>query len=377
MNKKEIAEIRKQLKADRCALTRICGCYADVEKRKLAAFSSPFLSLEDEEIDKYLELFRKVLSGTLEKNMLNMEFPYGAEEEGGAQAFLMRLRESFLEDEDLVDEYFDKVIESCMGSDNLLILLVCGAYDVPGRAKDNIDMEDASDEVFSFMLSCVCPVKQSKPGLSYDAGRKFFYEQIREWVAQPPMLGFLFPAFNDRATDLHSVLYYSKNPEDLHLDFADAVLGCAVPPSPKMQHETFQGILQESMEESCDFETARGLHTALHALTEEKKKEPEAPVVHKEELRAMLAESGAAPQQLEAFETSFDESAGKGAAFLATNLMDTRRFEVRTPDIRIQVSADRADLIETQIIDGRPCLVIPINDALTVNGLPVKPPAAE
>ena len=327
-------------------------------------------------MSKYFELFRKVLSGTLEKNMLNMEFPSEAEEPGAPQDLLMRLRACDLEDEDLVDQYYDRVIEACTGcsgSDNLLTLLVCGTYDVPGRAKDDTELEDASEEVYHFVIGAVCPVRLSGAGLSYDAERRSFHDLTREWVARPPMLGFLFPAFNDRSTDIHNLLYYSKNPEALYLDFADAILGCALPPSPKMQRDTFQEIVQEALEESCDFDTALNLHTALHALTEEKKKEPEAPVLHKGELRTLLAESGAGPQQLQAFEASFDESAGKDAAFLASNLMDTRRLEVRTPDIRVQISADRADLVETKIIDGRPCLVIPITDTVTVNGLPVIP----
>ena len=217
MNKKEIAEIKKQFTPDRCSITRICGCYVDGEKNKKAEFKEAFLSLPEEDMFKYFELLRKNLSGTLGKNLINLEFPLAAEEEGGPHEFLLKLRNSRLQDDALLDAFYDRIIENYDYVGNYLILLIHDAYDIPGKTSDNIEMEDASDEVFSHILCCICPVSLTKAGLSYFASEGCFRNRVRDWVVDMPSIGFLFPAFNDRSTDLHSLLYYTATVSYTHL----------------------------------------------------------------------------------------------------------------------------------------------------------------
>ena len=207
MNKKEINEIRKQFTPNNCTITRMCGCYVDGEKNKKTELKEAFLSLPEEEICKYFDIFRKTLSGTVGKNLLNMEFPLDSEFTGGTQEFLMRLRDSKLTDEDLLEQFYDKIITSYDYGENFLILLIHAAYDIPGRASDNMEMFDASDEVYDYILCSICPVDLCKPGLSYNVQDNRFQDRIRDWIVGLPNLGFLFPAFNDRSTDIHSVLY--------------------------------------------------------------------------------------------------------------------------------------------------------------------------
>ena len=147
MNKKEVTEIKKQFTPNNCAITRICGCYVDGEKEKKATFKDAFLSLPEEEMFKYFDLFRKALSGTIGKNLLNMEFPLSTEEEGGTQEALLKLRDSRLTDDHLLDEFYTRVIDSYDYAENYLILLVHAVYDIPGKSSDGSEMFDASDEV--------------------------------------------------------------------------------------------------------------------------------------------------------------------------------------------------------------------------------------
>lgn len=102
MNSKEIAEIKKTFKEDRSSISRICGCYVDGEKNKVTEFKEAFLALPEEDLFKYFSIFRKSLSGSLGKNLLNMEFPLEEELEGGKYALLMKLRETELKDEDVI-----------------------------------------------------------------------------------------------------------------------------------------------------------------------------------------------------------------------------------------------------------------------------------
>lgn len=377
MNKKEISEIKKQFTPANCAITRICGCYVNGEKEKVAQFAESFLPLPEEDIFKYFEIFRKSLSGTLGKNLLNMEFPLETEKEGGTQEFLLQLRDSQLKEDDLLEQYYDKVIESFGYGENYLILLIHGAYDVPGKSSDNLEMFDASDEVYHYILSCICPVKLAKPALSYNAEEKCFQNRIRDWIVELPLLGFLFPAFNDRSTDLHSLLYYSKNAEELHFDFTDHLLGCVVPLSAESQKAAFQSIIEETLGETCDYEVVRNIHENLHQMAEEKKDCPDPLLLSQAEVKNLLSISGAQKEQLDTFDQHFEETAGTNTAFLATNIMNTRKYEVKTPEVTIQVSPDRPDLVETRLIDGRPCLVIPITDQVQVNGITVQPEKKE
>lgn len=372
MNKKEIAEIKKQFTPENCAITRLCGCYVDGEKNKKTEMKEAFLSLPEEEIFKYFEIFRKTLSGTVGKNLINMEFPLDTEMPGGTQEFLMKLKNSRLTDETLLEAFYDRMIETFGYGENYLILLVHGAYDIPGKASDNEEMFDASDEVYEYLLCAVCPVNLSKAGLSYDAETNRFGTRNRDWMVEMPLTGFLFPAFQDRSTDLHSMLYYSKNPEELKEDFVDRMFGCRVPLSAGGQKETFNAMIEDTLDEECTFEVVRNLHEKLHELVEERKDESEPVTLDKAEVKHLLAASGVQQEKLQELEEHFEETAGEKSSFLAANVMNARKFEIKTPDVVIQVNPERSDLVETRMIDGRQCLVIAVDDRVEVNGISAK-----
>lgn len=370
MNKKEISEIKKQFTPSRCAITRICGCYVNGEKEKKTQMKEMFLSLPEEEMFKYFDIFRKTLSGTLGKNLVNMEFPMETEDYGGTQAFLMSLRESQLNDPNLLNEFYDKVIESYDNGEHYLILLIHSVYDVPGKTTDGLEMDDASDEVYDHILCAICPVKLSKPGLSYQAEINEFHDRIRDWIVDMPEVGFLFPAFNDRSTDIHNILYYTKNPEDLRNSLVDRLLGCVLPLTAKSQKETFQTLIEDTLTGEGDYEIVRTIHENLTEMIEEKKEEPEPLILDKTDIKKLLSNSGVAPEKLENLEKQMDEV--PPVPFMASNIANIRKFEVKTPDVVVQVNPSRADLVETRIIDGRQCIVIEINDAVEVNGIPVR-----
>ena len=247
-----------------------------------------------------------------------------------------------------------------------------GLYDIPGKSSDGMEMFDASDEVYEFLLCSICPVKLSKAGLCYNSKTNCIEDRIRDWLVEMPDQGFLFPDFNDRSTDLHSVLYYSKNPALEQMDFMEQLFGCAQPMSAQGQQETFNAIVEDTLGDSCDYETVKNIHERLNEWIEESKDEPEPLILDKTEVKSLLAESGAGSEHLENFEENFETSAGEQTALLAANVTNTRKFQIKTPDVVIQVNPSRADLVETRIIDGRPCLVIAVDDHVEVNGIHVR-----
>jgi hypothetical protein len=372
MNKKEILEIRKQFSPANCAITRICGCYVDHEKNKKLESREAFLSLPEEEAFKYFEIFKKTLSGTLGRNMLEMEFPMDAEMPGGTQEFLLKLRDSKLEDDMLLQEFYDKIIESYIYEENYYIVLIHAMYDIPGKSSDGLEMFDASDEVYEYLLCSICPVGLSKPGLSYNAEDNRIQDRIRDWVVDKPDKGFLFPAFTDRSTDLHKAVYYTKKTQDLQEEMIAHVLGAKMPVSADSQKEIFQIIVEDTLGESADYETVCTIHETIHDLIEEHKDEPEPLTLDQTELKKVFEKSGVSNEQMESFEQNFCETAGEKASLQASNITEMKKFQIETPDISIKINPERMDLIETREIDGRQYLMIAVDDHIELNGISVR-----
>ena len=372
MIKAEVNEIKRLYTPSNCSITRICGCYVDGEKNKKTEFKEAFLSLPEEEIFKYFELLRKTLSGTIGKNMLNLEFPLATEEEGGTQEFLLRLRESKLKDDALLEEFYNKVIGSYDYVGNYLILLIHDAYDVPGKTSDGLTMDDASDTVFEYILCCICPVNLSKPGLSYDAQANEFHNRVRDWIVEMPETGFLFPSFNDRCTDIHSTLYYAKNPEEAHPEFVDGILGAVLPLSAGSQKETFQALIEETLGEDAEYEVVKNIHENLTEMIEEHKEIPEPLMLDKHQVKNLFEKSGVQEEKLNDFEMLYDAAAGENTSLMVSNVVNTRTFEVKTPDVVVKVNPERADLVNTVTIEGRRCLVIELSDHVEVNGITIR-----
>lgn len=372
MNKKEVLEIRKQFTPENCAITRICGCYVDHEKEKKAELKRAFLSLPEEEAFKYFDIFKHTLSGTLGKNLMNMEFPLEQELNGGTQEFLLRLRDSKLEDDLLIEEFYDKIIENYIYAENYYIILIHAVYDVPGKASDGMEMFDASDTVYEHILCSICPVNLTKAGLTYNAATNNIEDRIRDWIVEAPVKGFLFPAFQDRASDVHNILYYTKKPEDIQPELIANVLGSTIPLTAGDQKATFQAIISDTLGEECDYEVVRNIHDNLNEMLEEAKEAPEPLELSKPDVKRLLTRSGVPEAKLESFDEEFEEIVGEKKTLLAANIASVKTFQIETPDVIVKVNPERSNLVETREIDGRRCLVIAIDDHLEVNGIEIQ-----
>jgi hypothetical protein len=233
-------------------------------------------------------------------------------------------------------------------------------------------MFDASEEVYDYFQAVVCPVDLAKPALSYDNTSASFRSRIRDWVVGMPAVGLLFPAFTDRGNDIHSCLYYSKNAEDLHFDLTETLLGCQAPMPAGLQKEAFDQVVEQSLGDKCDFETVKEIHEALMARQEEHEEDQEGDTLGIGDVRVILSKAGIADEDLESLDDVYEENIGRDSRLMAANVRSKTKFEVHTPDVTITVSPDRTDLVETRIIDGRKCIVIPVTDEVIVNGIHVR-----
>ena len=374
MNKAEILEIRKQFVPDRNTIDRICGCYVDHAKNRKFTFRKAFGSLPEEEMFKYLDIFSHSLTGTIGRNLIPLEFPLDQEEEGGTQNFLLRLRDSGLKDDILLDEFYDRVIDNYQDAENYYIILINAAYDVPGRTTDGLTMEDASDNVYEYILMSICPVKLSKAGLSYNEVDNCMQDRNRDWVVEGPAKAFLFPAFIDRAADIHNMLYFSKKAEDLQPVFIEAMFGGVPPMSAGEQKDLFQSMVEDAVGDDGDFTTVRQIHENLSQLMEDHAQDETPLSLGREEVRDLLSGSGVDDERVARIDKTWtDYGAGEGQPLLASNIVNTRRFDIEVPDVVVKVKPDRTDLVETREVDGKNCLVIEINGRVEVNGVSVRP----
>ena len=373
MRKQEISEIKKLFTPGNCSITRICGCYVECGENKKTEWNLAFLALPEDELYKYFEILRKSLSGTLGKNLLNLEFSEKSGNEGGQQEFLLHLRDSKLRDDALLEQFYDRIIESYEYVGNYLILLIHDAYDIPGRTRDGIEMEDASEDVYEYILAYICPVELSQTGLSYNAKENAFQNRLRDWVVGMPDTAFLFPAFNDRNGDLYRTLYYSKDAKELKEEFINKMLGCRLPLSADCQNEAFQALVEEVLGDICSVESVKNIHEKLTKTVQKQEDNEEPLVLGGEEVKTVFASSGVPNEKMELFDQCFDKIIGRDTKLLLNNIYSGRNFEVKTQDAIIRVNAGRTDLIKVKEIDGRQQLVIDLQGPAEVNRIEVKP----
>lgn len=370
MNKKDISEIKKLFKKDGGAIDHICGCMIDGEGKRRMEFRDAFYSLSDEEADRYFEIFKKALSGTLGKNLHSLEYTIEQETEGEAYKLLDELRQSALKDDEVLDRFYSAVASTYSIGDSYYVVLLHCNYDVPGKGTDGLEQDDGSEEVYSFFMCCLCPVELSDAGLFYNTAENRVEERTRDLCIRPAANAFLFPAFTDRCQDVHSVLYYAKKPEELHEEFIDGCIGGPTPLSFKSQKEAFQEIVTRAVGGECSFDTACRLQENITELMEEYSDVPEPLKLGKPEVKKLLEKSGASDEDLEQFDSVYEDAAGK-SELMAENLVSKKSFAIKTPDIKISINPQYLDLVQIQQIEGQRCIVIPIDDSVEVNGMSV------
>ena len=375
MNKKDIAEIRRRLNSESHNPIEIRGCYVNGKRNVVSAFHRSLMSLPAEEADHYMSIFKKIFSGDFGKNLTQLHFPLDEVMEGEAHGLLTDMNRDCLNDDELANEFFVHIIENVQMEGNYLILLLHDTYDVAFRSHSAGDDDGGADSenVFSYILCAVCPVKPTKSCLSYIASENDFHTKDQDWVVSSPEMGFMFPAYEDGGPNIHDALYYTKDVSNSHIDFTLAAFNVDAIAAPAEKKEAFQSLLVESLQDECSMEVVQAVNEQLIAKVAEQKadKEAETAVVTKEEVSRMLTGCGVSDEKKEAFERNFDETFGTAMDVPAASIVNERQFEVRTPDVVVRVSPDHAGLIETRVIDGIKYILIRADEGVTVNGMSV------
>ena len=357
---------------------------------------------------KYLEIAKKTMSGKLGNNLLELEFPLSEEENLGKQQFLMGLKSSALKNDDLVNRFYELVIENFEYTGNYLILLFHDAYDVIKKSSDNAEL-DESEEVYEYLLCAICPIILTKPGLGYKEEEQKIASRIRDWVVDVPVTGFIFPAFTDRSTDIHSLLFYNKDTKEPHNEFIAGGFGCITKKTGTEQKMIFKDLVineasdEEDKGEDIFYDIQENINYILEeeALIDDGSKEPL--LITKEKLASIMDDAGV-PEEIsqkieEAYVEEFEDEPvmaefildSKG---LADNVQKKREQglvkevcelkqqlsdmslkvneEIKDKDIDliVKVKPEKVEMIKKQLVDGKMCVVIPLEDDenLVING---------
>lgn len=371
MNRQDISEIRRRLNPDKNSIDMICGCYVDEKGQVISTFSRSLISLPTEEAEKYLGIFRRTLSGMPGKNLVEIGFRPDQVMEGEEHRLLTAMKNTALKVDQAVDKFFRKVMDELKMEGNYLILLMHDRMDLPFKARDEFQVDAPSEEMFEYILCAVCPVKLTRPALCYCPDDQGFHDRELDWVVSAPELGFLFPAFEDRAANIYSALYFTRDSAENHDEFVSAVFGARAPMPAAAQKETFDALLGDALMDECSLEVVQTVHEQLRDRIEERKadRQAEPPTISKREMRSVLESCGVSQQRVQAFEEKYDEEFGPAVDLSAQNIVNPRQFELRTPDVMIRVNPERSDLVQTRLIDGSRYILIRADEGVEVNGV--------
>ena len=379
MNDKEIAELRRRFRADRTGISRIRGAYVNEKREIISELDQSVALMTETEADELLSLLKKTMSGKVDTNLLDIHFTTQQVMESPEHKLLCNLRETALQDDETVHALYQKIINSLEIEGNYMILLASDAYDVFTYRKDG-GKDDESTEIFRYILCAVCPIKIAKPSLSYYVRENCFRNVVADSVISPPALGFMFPAFDNRSTNLYGALYYTRATDNNHPEFTDAIFNAGPLPMPATeQKETFRSVLADATGEACSLPMVRSVHAQLHMAMEEHKisKETDPLTVDKYAIRDMLEFCGVSEESVSQFEEKFDKGFGQNATLSPRNIVETNKFEVRTPDVVIKVNPARTDLVDTRVIDGVRYVLVRADGGVEVNGINVNIDVAE
>lgn len=368
MNEKEIGEIRRRITPDKTSIQRIRGCYVTEQREIISTFNSSLAMLNEIETEELLPIIKKTLSGTLGKNLIDIEFSTHQVVSGEEHKLLSELRSSSLENDEAVDALYKNIIETVQIEGSYLILLASDKYDVFSYGGDGTKDEDSAT-VFSYFLCSICPIKLTKTALSYYGDQ--FHTVAANSIISNPELGFMFPAFDDRAANIYGALLYTKNTSDSQDAFIEKVFKSEPPMPAAIQKETFEAVLSDTVANECNMEVVQAVHEKICTMVDEHKaaKVREPLMISKATVKNVLSDCGVAEEKITAFDEQFDKSFGQGAEVPPKNIINTKQFEVKTPDVVIKVNPERPDLIKTEIIDGTKYIMIRAEDEVTVNGV--------
>ncbi len=376
MIQKEINEIRRRLTGERNCISRFYGCFVNQQKEIVARIDASSALMPQNEKDRFLAIIRKTLSGGLGKCLTDITFTTQQVTSSEEHALLMKLKDTSLSDEEARDKLYTKIIENVQMEGNYVILLIADTYDIPFKGADGESRGKDSTDIFSYFLCSICPVKDGKAEIAYIREENEFHSFITPQTVASPEVGFMFPAFDDRNTNIYNALFYVRNTALMQEALIDSLFKTKAPMSVPEQKEIFTTALTQALENECSFDVVQSMHEQIRErITQHKESKDPLPLdFTADDVGNMLKYSGVAEEKVQAFREKCNEDFGENATLIPTNIIESKKFEVVTPQVKITVDPEYTYSVETRVINGRKYLLIPADDSVTINGINIKIP---
>ena len=373
MTEKEIAEIRKRLRHDRNNITRIYGCYVSADKEIRNEFTQTVGLIPLETNEMLFGTLKKTLSGRTGRNLHDIAFRTEQVGTSDEHKLLMTLRDSELGNADAVHELYEKIIGSYPTDESYVILLAYDTYDLPNVSRNDESFDDDSTEVFRYILCSVCPIKLTKTQLGFSNGDNSFMNIGADNSISAPEIGFMFPSFDDRSTNIYNALYYTRSASENYQTVTDAVFNTEAFMPAVEQKETFQSLIAETVGDECDYDLIQNVHGQITEMIAEHKNtnQQEELSVGKTEIKNILTKCGVSEENISKFDENYDNSFGERSSFNPQNIIDENNFEVKTPDVTIKVKPDKSYLVDTKVIDGVKYVIVRAEEGVEVNGVKI------
>lgn len=371
MTEKELREIKRHLKPEKCNIPKIVGCFVNENGEIISRISQSMVLSDSLVSEKLLGVMRKSLSGALGTNLSNISFSTKQVLESEEHKLLIGLVKSELKDEELLERFYSTVKESVKLEGNYVILLANDRYDVFSYKSDGSEGE--STEMFSYVVCAVCPVKNPTEALSFGEADCLFHLLSPSSVLQAPELGFMFPTFDDRRTNIYNALYYTKSTAESYPDFTERIFASEPIMPPKKQRAAFGECLSDTLAEECSFDVVKAVQSRIEEIVEINKesKDPEPLTVTKATVASVLEDCGVTWESIEKLGAAFDEAFGKNAELSPKNIIPVNKFELQAPEVSVKVDPEHRDIVSTREIDGVRYVMIRVDGPITVNGITV------
>ena len=223
ITQKCLAELKENCTKENVSFSRIKVAYVG-EGEVISGFNQSFLTLPDEEQFKYAAMARQVFSAKPEEKMLELE-AVGANISPFEHLADAGLKAEILDNEFEVGGLLESITKNYLTVGRYAIILIEDNYDII-KVNSADETLDESEETYHYLMCMICPVKLTDPGLECsDEGIRL---RKRDWVIGKPEVAMVYPAFEDRSTDVDHIMYYVSNPKDTHTEVMTEILNTEI-----------------------------------------------------------------------------------------------------------------------------------------------------
>lgn len=384
MNKREVSEIRRKFftESDTLVMNRVLTVVVnpnhDTQKVRYQNVISG-ISITEYEQAVYYDTLKKVLSTKIGKKLIEYDFPSSAYEKAGSQNIMYNVTQSAFLNADDTEAFINQIASNLKKEAPYAIIAAHCTYTV--FKKNKADEEDKySTEEYRFIITAICPIEPGDGALAYNFSKDEFINSAdtKLFINRIPSDGFLFPAFNDRSSDINSVMYYTKSPKEPNISIIENVLGCSFTLSPEQESAYYKKLMEIIAGDDLSYELILAMENEIQMFIDDNSKSTEIPVINKQSLYSMVNkvfhQLGIDTTGLELFDATYYRLIGENVSLTATNLIDSKLLiEVEGASLNVKDAA--VCYVEPVSIDGSLTTRIVINvtePTFSINGMSVK-----